>query len=229
LTRVSTPLPRRHTHHVSSLSFSPNGNFLVSGSNDGTIIVWDVKSKREVARHDTNPEKELNDADIWAVLFGSDNETIYFGGMNNKLSKFNFVTKKSSLISELGGDLTSLALNKDFSILSATASDENIIFYDPANDKSLAKFQGHSSDAMSSSFSPDGKTLVTVGADKYIKYWNLRTNTQTVMIPAHDKHIHAVRFSNDGTLVASCGWDGKVKIWRSSLRKSNFDTPPITN
>lgn len=229
LTRVSTPLPRRHTHHVNSLSFSPNGNFLVSGSNDGTIIVWDVKSKREVARHDTNPENELNDADIWAVLFGSDNETIYFGGMNNKLSKFNFVTKKSSLISELGGDLTSLALNKDFSILSATASDENIIFYDPANDKSLAKFQGHSSDAMSSSFSPDGKTLVTVGADKYIKYWNLRTNTQTVMIPAHDKHIHAVRFSNDGTLVASCGWDGKVKIWRSSLRKSNFDTPPITN
>ena len=228
-THVATSLPRRHTHHVNSLSFSPNGKYLVSGSNDGTIVVWDVDSRKMIDQYDANPEKELPDADIWAVLFGADNETIYFGGKNNRLMKFNFVTKKTSLISELGGDLTSLAVNKNFSILSATVSDENIIFYDLANDKSLAKFQGHSSDAMSSSFSPDGKTLVSVGADKYIKFWNLLTNTQTVMISAHDEHIHAVRFSNDGTMVASCSWDEKVKIWRSSLKKPDPDSVPVLN
>ena len=224
-TRVPTPLPRLHTNDVNSLSFSPNGRYLVSGSNDGTIIVWDVKSMKEVAKHDTSPDGHLHDADIWAVLFGPDNETIYFGGMGHKLWKYNFVTGEPALLGELNGDLTSLAINRDLTIISATVSDEYIIFYDVTSDRRLEEFQGHSSDAMSSSFSPSGETLVSVGADRFIKFWNLRTNSQTVMIPAHEKHIHAVRFSNDGTKVASCSWDGKVKIWQSSLEKPNQDNP----
>ena len=39
----------RHVSWVSSVSFSPDGQFLASGSWDGTVKVWEVGSWREVA------------------------------------------------------------------------------------------------------------------------------------------------------------------------------------
>ena len=31
-----------HTSHVSSLAFSPTGEILASGSDDGTVLLWDM-------------------------------------------------------------------------------------------------------------------------------------------------------------------------------------------
>ena len=39
-----------HESRVNSVCFSPDGNYIASGSSDGTIMLWDVKSGKEVAQ-----------------------------------------------------------------------------------------------------------------------------------------------------------------------------------
>src|SRR5205085_6287592 len=38
-----------HSEQVTSLAFSPNSEYLVSGSRDSTLKIWDVNSERELA------------------------------------------------------------------------------------------------------------------------------------------------------------------------------------
>ena len=39
-----------HEKRVTSVCFSPDGNYIASGSLDGTIRLWDVKSGKEIAQ-----------------------------------------------------------------------------------------------------------------------------------------------------------------------------------
>jgi WD40 repeat protein len=36
---------KKHTNHIRSLSFSPNGNFLASGSADNKAYIWILKTQ----------------------------------------------------------------------------------------------------------------------------------------------------------------------------------------
>jgi hypothetical protein len=47
---------RGHERAIACLSFSPDGDLLASGSNDTTILIWDVRRFRTAARRDRLPQ-----------------------------------------------------------------------------------------------------------------------------------------------------------------------------
>jgi WD40 repeat protein len=51
--RITAPEPDRvlhgHTQRVDGLSFTPDGRFLVSGGHDNMLLVWDVRTGKQVA------------------------------------------------------------------------------------------------------------------------------------------------------------------------------------
>lgn len=63
-----------HTEAVWSVSFSPDGNQVVSGSLDGTICIWDVETGQIVA----GPFEGHTDA-VYSVVFLSDGKHIVSG------------------------------------------------------------------------------------------------------------------------------------------------------
>ena len=47
-------IPKGHSHHVTSVAFSPNGERVASGSEDNTIRIWDAATgqlQRELKGH----------------------------------------------------------------------------------------------------------------------------------------------------------------------------------
>ncbi|MBE2218582.1 MAG: hypothetical protein IAE90_10280, partial [Ignavibacteria bacterium] len=80
-----------HTDWVTSLTFSPDGNYLVSGSEDETIRVWDVKTKKAI--------KILKDHqdNINSVVFSNNGKFLASGGDDGRV----FIWDANELMPEL--------------------------------------------------------------------------------------------------------------------------------
>lgn len=60
-----------HTADVRSVVFSPDGRFVASGANDGTVRLWDVVNRRSLGDPLSNPGGAVN-----AVTFSPDGRTL---------------------------------------------------------------------------------------------------------------------------------------------------------
>ena len=72
-----------HSGEVLDLAFSPDGNYLLSGSADGTAILWDVKDWKQV--------RVLTGhlGDITSVAFSPDSKSIVTGGSDKTIRIWN--------------------------------------------------------------------------------------------------------------------------------------------
>ncbi|KAF8299331.1 WD40 repeat-like protein, partial [Clavulina sp. PMI_390] len=81
---------RGHSHYVRSVTFSPDGNLLASGSNDKTICLWDVLSqtlKGEPLTGHTGP--------VLSITFFPDGKTLASGSADRTVRIWNLTTLTS--------------------------------------------------------------------------------------------------------------------------------------
>jgi WD40 repeat protein len=71
-----------HTGDVRSVAFSPNGKTLATGSNDGTVRLWDLISRKEMA---VLPGHDEDDDGATALAFSPDGQTLATAGGDGKV------------------------------------------------------------------------------------------------------------------------------------------------
>ena len=196
-----------HKGAVNSIDYSPDGSRLVSGSDDGSVIVWDTIERRPLHKLENIPGK------IWAVAYASDN-SILLGGTNHKLLHWNPGSTQAPaelLLSDF--NITSLRFSLDGNSLACTISDGTFALIDYPRRIVTYRPTSHTSDAIMTAFSPDGRTLASCGSDAKIHFWNRKLMEPTLILDAHAAHIHSIDFSPDGANLASGSWDNTLKIW----------------
>src|SRR6187200_1550308 len=77
-----------HTNFVRSLAYSPDGKTLASGSEDETIKLWDVKTKKEQAT------LKGHAAGVWSVTYSPDGKTLASGSKDGTIKLWDVKTKK---------------------------------------------------------------------------------------------------------------------------------------
>ena len=77
------------TFEVSSLAYSPSGDYLVSGTHSGRIFVWDAKTCNQLGSFETEEKEE-----ILAIAFFKNEELIITGDKSGNVKAWNWRTGK---------------------------------------------------------------------------------------------------------------------------------------
>jgi WD40 repeat protein len=173
-----TPLTE-HEWGVQVLAFSPDGKYLFSGCEQGTIRLTDVSSKevRQSLKAHPSAEKRgpfASDAPhgVLALAVSRDGATLYSGGGDERLLAWNTKTgKETVLLKDI--HVTALTLSPDGKTLAATGYDNDLRLLDTAGKAEPRKLQGGPARITAALFSADGKTLYTGGVTANVTFPNI--------------------------------------------------------
>lgn len=180
--RMANPIVSRFTHHnseVCGLKWSPDGTQLASGSNDNTLMIWDLNygAPRHIFREHTAAVKALAWCPWQKNLLASG------GGTNDKTMKF-WNTEAGSLVQSVNVNtqVCSLIWNpNEKEILSshgfANTTEENsrsyIRLWKYPTMNVVGELKGHEDRVLHLALSPDNETVVSAGADERLCFWKL--------------------------------------------------------
>ncbi len=156
-----------HTDNINALAFTPNGHILASGSDDGTIRLWDASTGTEML--------SLPSDNTQALAFSADRKTLASGSKDGTIHLWDIATGKqlSSLKGQKEEYCSILAFSIDSKMLASGSRDGTIHLWDIATGNKLSTLKGHTDWVYSLTFSSDGKTLASGSSDGAIFLWNL--------------------------------------------------------
>ena len=85
---------------------------------------------------------------------------------------------------------------------------------------------GHSREAWTVDFSPDGHTLASGGDDGTLKLWNMDTAEERVTLDGHPFTVVDARFSPSGERIASLCLNGSLRVWNIDKSSHTPTGPP---
>ena len=211
-----------HSGVISSVKFSPDDKYILSGSHDGTIKLWDVPTRREI-------RTLLGHSAVTSVAFSPDGRYALSGGWDYSNGQ-DFSLKLWDLnsgkqIRKYSGHtqyVTSVVFSPDGQSILSGSRDKTLILWNTSKGKIVRILTGHTGDITSIAFSYDGKYILSGSSDKTIKLWSSKTGKLLQTIAGHSRYVSTVAFSPNGKYIASGSGDKTLKIWNISNIKSKI-------
>jgi WD40 repeat protein len=199
-------------------AFNPSGTLLAGAEQDGTTIVWDVKTWKPVATLGT-----ANGLSVNTVAFQPDGNLIATAGISGVVTLWDLHGRQISTFqagtAENGVTINAIAFSPDGTQLAAGCSDRTVRLWNVRGNPRLVKLTGHSGPVRAVAFSPDSALLASADDDGAIRLWNGRTGARLGSLPGSGTQpVDALAFSPQGALLASGGGDGVVRLWDIDTR-----------
>ncbi|MEV0384742.1 AAA family ATPase [Nonomuraea sp. NPDC050643] len=207
---VGPPLvPKGARRSVTMIAFTPDGRTLLTSHLDG-LRLWDIASRREIARDNTLKGVAALSADGTFAAVEQD-EAIAFWDVASRreIGPRLRVPGHTDII-------TAMAISPDGSILATTGFDNRVRLFDVATRREIP---GPSSMADGGfindlAFSPNGRRLAFTAADHTIRLWDVpqrRAIGVALIIPG--TATSALEFSPDSEILATGSIDDNVRLW----------------
>ena len=193
---------------VFSVSFSPDGTTLASGSRDSTVKLWDVATHTNIAT------LEGHRGNVNSVSFSPDGALLASGSYDRTVKLWD-VRNYTNIATLEGhrGDVSSVSFSPDGTLLASGGGDWTVKLWEVQNYTNIATLEGHQAFITSVSFSPNGMLLASGSYDNTVKLWDVKNRTHIATLQGHTDKVNSVSFSPDGITLASGSNDRTVKLW----------------
>ncbi|HLG63406.1 MAG TPA: serine/threonine-protein kinase [Ktedonosporobacter sp.] len=229
-----------HSNALSSVSWSPVGERIASGSSDQTVQVWDAAS----GAHPLVYRGHTTNVNALAWSPGTTNQRIASGGGNDFFKGEHVVQVWDALtgihLQTYNGHtapVSSLAWSPDGTRIVSGSEDKTAQIWDAGTGGLLVAYSRHTAAISSVTWSPGGKYIASASADATVQVWDALTAAPLLTLK-HAVPINAVAWSPDGTRIASAygnlffGNTHGVQIWdaiKGTLLLTYTDhTSPVT-
>lgn len=166
-----------HTNWVNSIAFSPNKPIAVSGSSDGTMIVWNM-DRPSPSFGEPIHRLQGHDGGVASVAFSPDGHTVLSGSDDHTLILWRVDT--GAMLHQFEGHtggITSVVFSPDGKAVFSSSKDRTIQLWDLETGAEIQRFEGP--DAMTTGLVilPGGDegmyTILAVSTDMRLREWNV--------------------------------------------------------
>jgi WD40 repeat protein len=183
-----------------STCFAPDGKTLLTGHENGELIVWDAATGKELARP---AGLRLG---VRGIVFTRDGQTfITVGGPEGRGNDVGEVVvwdaESRTPRTKLTGQRSMLwcvALSPDGRTVVGGCADGKVLLWDLISGDLVRMLDKHTAAARSVAFTPDGKVLVTGGFDNVLRVWDTKTWEQKRVIELPNSRPSTIVISPDG-------------------------------
>ncbi|KAG9473018.1 hypothetical protein GDO78_015312 [Eleutherodactylus coqui] len=201
-----------HFNNMVALSYSPDGQHIATGGNDGKVKVWDTTSGFCFVTF-TN-----HTSGITAVAFTSNGQVLVSSSLDGTVRAYsllryrNFRTFTSPRLTQF----SCLAVDGSGDLVCAGAQDAfEVYVWSMQTGKLLDVLAGHEGPVSSVAFNPWKSVLATASWDRTVRLWHMTDSWRTTETLSITAEALAVTFRPDGRELAVASLDGQITMWDS--------------
>ncbi|AVH66905.1 WD40 repeat-containing protein [Nostoc sp. 'Peltigera membranacea cyanobiont' N6] len=206
-----------HTNWIRSVAFSPDGEILVSGSDDKTVRLWNTTTGQFLRSLQGHKER------VWSVAFSPDGKTVASSSEDKTVRLWNVHTAECWKILEKHTHwVREVAFSPDGKILASGSSDRTVILWDAHTGNYIRTLEGqHTARVRTVAFSSDGKILASGSDDHTVRLWDIHSGKYLQTLPGHTQRVRSLAFSPEpnSRILASASEDHKVILWDINANK----------
>ncbi|GEM_PF-2715135 len=192
---------------VSSLTFSPSGRFLVTGSEDGIIRIWSPSSGRLMGDLITDR------GTITSLSFSPGGSCLASGSGDGTVMLWDWKDEKMhEQTLSCSSPVRSLCFSGEGKYLLSGCDDGTVRIWNAITKEIIKTYTVHSKPITALLISPDNKYIVTSSDDGTLKFIDFYGVKMPEVLYRHSHSISTFCFSPKGTIVASGDETGEILL-----------------
>jgi WD40 repeat protein len=196
-----------HANWIRGISFSGDGQRLLSVSDDRTAKLWDVYSGTCLKTFCINLHP-------WSAYFSPDGQYIVTAHGDYKIRIWN--SNAEECLTTLEGHsnwVIRAVFSPDGKYIASGGADATVRIWNAETHKCLFKLEGHQAWIIAVKYSPDGQFIASAGLDCTIRIWDAYTGECLNVLQGHTGWVWSLAFSPDSQLIISAGVDRAIRVW----------------
>jgi WD40 repeat protein len=206
--KVEIIIQTGHNADVKAVAFTSDGRYIISGSRDNTIRLWESDKGIQVRIF------EGHTVSVNSIAISMDDKYIVSGGQDTTIRLWEKDSGK--LIKTFKGHnnyVTSVAISPDQKYIVSGSQDKTMRLWSMKLGKEIRRFRKIKDVVESVDFSPNSKLIASAGRDGVIRLWDIDSEMPKSDFKASNDRVNSVAFSPNGKFIACGSDDNKIHLW----------------